>query len=43
MVGYDSGQNVRDEERSVERKELVRKAEPPSKRGIAHRSEDQAA
>jgi uncharacterized protein YjbI with pentapeptide repeats len=35
VVGYDSSQNVRDEERSVGRKRLVRKAEPLSKRGIS--------
>jgi uncharacterized protein YjbI with pentapeptide repeats len=35
VVGYDAGQNVRDEERPVVQKKLVRKAEPPSKRGIA--------
>jgi hypothetical protein len=34
-VGYDGNQNVSDEERSVGKKKLVRKAEPPSKRGIA--------
>ncbi len=34
MVGYDGGQNVKDEERSVGQKKLVRKAEPPSKRKI---------
>jgi hypothetical protein len=31
VVGYDGGWNVRDEERSVRgKKQLVRKAEPPS-------------
>jgi len=35
LRGYDDVQNVRDEERSVGRKKLVRKAEPASKRGIA--------
>jgi hypothetical protein len=35
VVGYDGARNVRDEERSVERKKLVRKAEPPSNRRIA--------
>ena len=35
MVGYDGAPNVEDEERSVGKKKLVRKAEPPSKRGIA--------
>jgi hypothetical protein len=35
VVGYDGGWNVRDEELSVGRKKLVRKAEPPAKRGIA--------
>jgi uncharacterized protein YjbI with pentapeptide repeats len=35
VVGYDGGQDVRDEERSVGRKKWVRKAEAPSKRGIA--------
>jgi Pentapeptide repeats (8 copies) len=35
VVGYDGARNVRDEERSVGRKKLVRKAEPPPKRGIA--------
>ena len=35
MVGYDGAWNVRDEERSVGRKKLVRKTEQPSKRGIA--------
>jgi uncharacterized protein YjbI with pentapeptide repeats len=35
VVGYDGGRNVRDEESSVGQKKLVRKAEPPSKRGIA--------
>jgi Pentapeptide repeats (8 copies) len=36
VVGYDGARNVRDEERSVGKKKLVRKAEPPpSKRGIA--------
>jgi hypothetical protein len=34
VVGYDGGRNVRDEERSVGQKKLVRKAEPPSKRKI---------
>jgi uncharacterized protein YjbI with pentapeptide repeats len=34
VIGYDGARNVMDEERSVERKKLVRKAEPPSKRGI---------
>jgi hypothetical protein len=34
VVGYDGGWNVKDEERSVGRKKLVRKEEPPSKRGI---------
>jgi hypothetical protein len=34
-VGYDGSQTVRDEERTVEQKKLVRKAEPPSKRGMA--------
>src|SRR5215210_1135511 len=34
-VGYDSVKNVRDEERSVEQKKLVRKAKPPAKRGMA--------
>jgi uncharacterized protein YjbI with pentapeptide repeats len=34
VVGYDVARNVRDEERSVGRKKQVRKAEPPSKRGI---------
>jgi len=34
VVGYDGGQNVRDEERSVGRKKLVRKSEPLAKRGI---------
>jgi uncharacterized protein YjbI with pentapeptide repeats len=33
-VGYDDVQNLRDEELSVGQKKLVRKAEPPSKRGI---------
>ena len=33
--GYDGVQKVSDEELSVERKKLVRKAEPPSKRGAA--------
>jgi hypothetical protein len=32
VVGYDGA--VRDEEHSVGQKKLVRKAEPPSKRGI---------
>jgi uncharacterized protein YjbI with pentapeptide repeats len=35
VVGYDGGQDVRDGERTVEQKKLVRKAEPPSKRGMA--------
>jgi uncharacterized protein YjbI with pentapeptide repeats len=35
VVGYDGARNVRDEEQSVGRKKLVRKAEPPSKRGKA--------
>jgi uncharacterized protein YjbI with pentapeptide repeats len=35
VIGYDSVQKVRNEERSVEQKTLVRKAEPPSKRGMA--------
>jgi hypothetical protein len=36
LRGYDGARNVRDEERSVGKKKLVRKAEPPpSKRGIA--------
>jgi hypothetical protein len=34
-VGYDGDRNVRDEEQPVRQKKLVRKAEPPSKRGIA--------
>ena len=34
MVGYDGARNVRDEERSVGHKKLVRKADPPSKRWI---------
>jgi hypothetical protein len=34
MVGYDDALNVRDEERSVGQKKLVRKAEPPSKRRL---------
>jgi uncharacterized protein YjbI with pentapeptide repeats len=34
VVGYDGDRNVRDEEHPVERKKLVRKAEPPSKRRI---------
>jgi len=35
MIGYDGAWNVRDEERSVGQKKLVRKAEPPFKRRIA--------
>jgi uncharacterized protein YjbI with pentapeptide repeats len=35
LVGYDGARDMRDEEYPVERKKLVRKAEPPSKRGIA--------
>jgi uncharacterized protein YjbI with pentapeptide repeats len=35
VVGYDGARKVRDEELSVGQKKLVRKAEPPSKRGIA--------
>jgi uncharacterized protein YjbI with pentapeptide repeats len=35
VVGYYGARNVRDEERSVGRKKLVRKAEPPTKREIA--------
>jgi uncharacterized protein YjbI with pentapeptide repeats len=35
VVGYDGARNVRDEEHLVGRKKLVRKAEPPAKRGIA--------
>jgi hypothetical protein len=35
LVGYDGARNVRDEERSVGRKALVRKAEPPSEGRIA--------
>jgi len=35
VVDYDGVQNVSDEERSVGQKKLVRKSEPPSKRGIA--------
>jgi hypothetical protein len=36
VVGYDGAWNVRDEERSVVRKKLVRKVEElPSKRRIA--------
>jgi hypothetical protein len=31
VVGYDGGRNVRDEERSVGRKRLVRKPEPERK------------
>jgi hypothetical protein len=34
VVGYDGAWNVRDKERSVGQKKLVRKAEPPSKRKI---------
>lgn len=35
VVVYDGDRNVKDEERSVGRKKLVRKAEPPSRRRIA--------
>src|SRR5215208_887949 len=34
VVSYDGGCNVSDEERPVGQKKLVRKAAPPSKRGI---------
>ena len=35
LRGYDGGRNVRDKERSVGKKKLVRRAESPSERGIA--------
>jgi uncharacterized protein YjbI with pentapeptide repeats len=35
VVGYDGGRNLKDEEHPVGQKKLIRKAEPPSKRGIA--------
>jgi uncharacterized protein YjbI with pentapeptide repeats len=35
LRGYDGARNVRDEENSLRQKKLVRKAEPPSKRGVA--------